>query len=261
MPGPLSFLDDFSRVQITDWLRHALTGKTPVPLETPDESVRSAILAAEPLLTSQARRDLAHAVITLTAELKNGPRRTPAYVDDLMGMVVGLELSNALPTLLALTGSFLRDDTKLSHAGRTAVAFAIVDLRVPQSATFWLKLWEAHPRDFSSPAFSALLDLDPCHALGFLPELGNDQNLADAVALHLDYHADQMPAAKRDEFRSQAAAIAANCKSRIREGIREWLQESGPPSPAVGVCPVPNSPLALALGVGKPATARLCAAA
>jgi hypothetical protein len=182
-------------------------------------------------------------------------------VVSLVGLVVGLQLTNATPALLALTNAFLRNETKLSHSEKEAVAFAIVDLRIPQPEEFWLNLWKAHPRDFSSPAFAALLDLNPHRALDFLPQLGNDQNLADAVALHLDYHADQMPAARRQEFRSQAAAIAGNCKSHIRNGVREWLRESGPPSPVEGTGYIPNSPLALALGVGPTATARLCAVA
>jgi hypothetical protein len=256
MPGPLAFLEDYSRDQTTEWLRRALAGKVAIPGIAPGDTLSNAILAGEPALASHTRRDLAHAALTLVAGLKTSPRLALDYVGELLSLVVGLDLKEAVPTLVATAEFCAKGNTGLSHHSRAAVAYAILNLRVPQRPKFWKTLWQAHPRDFSAPAFAALLDQDRMAAINSLPELGNDRKLADSVVLTLDFQADQLAGPERERFHAAVAGVASRCKPQIRNGIREWLGESGSAiSPVVAPA---DSPLAQALGgAGPPAFARL----
>jgi hypothetical protein len=257
MPSSLAFLEDYPREQTTEWLRRALAGKIAIPGMAPGDPPNSAILAAESALAAHARRDLAHAVLALIVGLRTGPRPAPDYVGELLSLVVGLDLKDAVPALVATANSCAKGSTGLDHHSRTAVAYAILNLRVPQPRRFWLDLWHAHPRDFSPPAFAALLDHDRMAAIQFLPDLGNDRNLADSAVLSLDFQADQLTGAERDRFRAEVAAVAGRCKAHIRNGILEWLEESG--AAVSMVARVTDSPLARALGGAEPpSSARLC---
>lgn len=137
MPGPLSFLDSYSRTQITEWLRRALLGKVGVPRDYPDEGIRSAIVSAEPLLAPQSRRDLADAVRTLLSEITRGEHRSSDYVLTLTGLIVDFQLGDTITSLVELSKSFPEEKAKLSHAARNGILFAIIDLSIPQSDIFW----------------------------------------------------------------------------------------------------------------------------
>lgn len=257
MPGPLAFLEDYSREQTTEWLRRALVGKVAIPGIAPGDTFSNAILAGEPGLAAHTRRDLAHAALTLVAELKTSARLSSDYVGELLSLVVGLDLKEVVPALVVTAESCVSGNTDLSHHSRAAVAYAILNLRVPQPPRFWRTLWQAHPRDFSAPAFAALLDQDRMAAINSLPELENDRKLADSVVLTLDFQTDQLAGPERERFLAALAGVASRCKPRICSGIREWLDESGSTVPPA-VAPA-DSPLALALGgAGPPACARLC---
>lgn len=258
MPGPLSFLDSQPREIIVEWLRKALLGKISFPGDYPDEGIRSVIISSEPQLESQTRRDLSHALLVLIQEIHAGKNRPPGYVEALLGLAADLKLEDALPTLVKLASKFPEEPARLSHTARAAILFGIANLGIPQSREFWLEIWKINQRAFSAPVLAALLDLDPLSALNFLPKLANSADLADLVAINLDYHADQMKAAARSAFHEQASTIAASCQPKIRDGIREWLAEIGTATVSLS-----NSPLRKALGdeAGLPAVAKLCAVA
>lgn len=264
MAADLSHLETLSKAQLVNWLRNALLGKVPLPRSTSEEGIRSILANAESKLSRITRRDLESVIISLIKELKSGSQRPIHYVEDLVGLASDLKIVNAVQSLLSLADAFVSGKAKLAHAAFTAVLFAIIDLRIPQPESFWLKMWKHNQRDTSSAVVAALLDRDPMHAIEFLPKIGNSQDLADVLVMQLDYHADQMEVMERRKFLNTAATIAKGCKSHLKSGIMEWLEDIGETSlDTMETVSEENQLLFRALGQKQemPYSARLCGSA
>lgn len=255
MPGPLAALEDLNRDQITEWLRRTLAGQVRVPGSDRDDSPATAILAGEPELAGHTRRDIAHGTLVLIGELNHDPAPAPEFSEELLTFAVGLKLTEAVPVLLQIADQCAKKESKLAPPIHSAIAFAILNLRVRQEPDFWQRLWKADPMVFASPAFAALLDHDPFHAIEFLPGLPNDQQIADSAALNVEYQADLLPGARREQFRESVEQMLKHCERLLQTELRDWLErEKSQPT-----IPPESQALFEALGGPGPSlSARLC---
>jgi len=261
MATKLSHLDELSREDLVSWLRNVLLGAIPLPQTSAEQGVRDQLADAEAGMPAKTRRDLEFAIIALIKELRTGPLRKIDYVENLVGLASDLKLTEAVPHLVALAKSFVQGKAKLAHAAHTAVLFAIINLRVPQSESFWMEMWSDNQRDASSAVLAAMLDRNETDAIGLIPQLGNSEELADATIILLDSHADLMDAPARGKFLDAVAGEADRCRPHLKAAIREWLEDIGESGQGdSNYMPIKNILLFEALGGNpvKPSSARLC---
>lgn len=261
MAANLSYLDDLSREDLVSWLRNVLLGEIPLPRTSAEQGVRGQLAEAEAGMPAKTRRDLEFAILLLIRDLRTDPKHKIDYVENLVGLASDLKLTDAVPHLVALAKSFVCGEAKLAHAAHTAVLFAIIDLRIPQSETFWMEMWSHNKRNASSAVLAAFLDRNTMDAIGLLPKLGNSEDLADAAVMQLDYHADLMDAPARRKFLGAAAAVADACRPHLKTAIKEWLEDVGESAHEdSNFVPVTNVLLFEALGGNpvKSSSARLC---
>ncbi|MEO5712493.1 MAG: hypothetical protein ABIT37_03315 [Luteolibacter sp.] len=261
MAAKFSHLDELSREDLVSWLRNVLLGEIPLPQTWAEQGVRDQLADAEAGMPAKTRRDLEFATIALIKELRTGPQRKIDYVENLVGLASDLKLTDAVPHLVALAKLFVQGKAKLAHAAHTAVLFAIIDLRVPQSESFWREMWNDNQRDASSAVLAAFLDRNTTDAFELLPKFGNSEELADAAVIQLDSHADLMGAPARRKFLDAAAGVADACKPHLKNAIKEWLEDIGETAHGDSTnVPVKNILLFEALGGNpvKSSSARLC---
>lgn len=232
MAGTLSFLEELNRKQIEKWLHRALKGKESIPRAYPDEGVCSVIMSAEADLERSTRRDVAGAVIALVKNLNTTPRLDLDYVSSLMALVTELELTEVSPSLTKFAESFIQKSHKsLTYAVKTSILYTLVNLPISQPEGFWVKVWNAKPEKYSEVAITALQELDPLGALSYFSQLPNSQDIADTLAINIDYYADHMQPADREKYKSELKHIASSCQGRIQHAIHDWLRSLVSQSP------------------------------
>jgi|GEM_PF-5998870 len=232
MAGTLSFLEELNRKEIEKWLHRALSGKEPIPRAYPDEGVCSVIMSAEAELERSTRRDLAAAVVVLVGNLSPATRVSPDYVSSLMALVTELELTEVSPSLTKFAESFIQKSNKsLTYAVKTSILYTLVNLPISQPEDFWVKVWDAKPEQYSEVAITALQELDPLGALSYFPRLSNNQDIADTLAINIDYYADHMSSDDREKYKSELKSITADCQGLIQHAIHDWLRSLVSQSP------------------------------
>ena len=257
--GPvIKRVEALSGTELRTWLDEVLRGTTRLPRALPNEGLVEPLVRLDGRLKTLTRQDLRRAVRILLVEWKGEHPRDGDYLGHLLHFAERLDLREVGAELArrAAEPSWFKD---LTPEQQQAVVRALIDLKAPVDAPFWVGIGEYDPRRFGPIVIAGLLALGfHQDAAGALESLPDDDDVAAAIWVVLDQHGRNQSPQARWDWALELERRSADCRPTIREAILSWTSQFALDAGAPANSP-PTQRLREALGAKsyEPQSARL----
>ncbi len=233
-------LDEKPQEEFKEWLRKSLAGHIALPKAMPDDEPWDILSDLDRYVTDAARRNLDEAIDELlretireieecaqTSDTETQNIQQHEILVPLLRVIVNLDrrsLDGQLAQLVRNQQAFFQLDANT----RQRVLTALVDLRSPQSESFWKDVCISDPGVHGGIAFAALAAHNLISALELLPHIPENSSALDAIFdVHLPLAWEACTTDEIREARRTLGAVLPECRPGVGDAIQTFGEEHG----------------------------------
>lgn len=223
----IDYIEKLSHDEMKEWLTTHLHGRDVLLPDRSGESLAYSAAAIYPLLSRHAREDLLSATMVLLNDLAQGKGWSGEPAEELLLLVQHLVPEDAGDLLAAVVQSkrFQQLDADL----RFRMLQTLVSLRVAMSPEFWRAALMENRTELAGLAFDGLALDSIEQAVGILPLLPDDENVAELITNALPGIIDIGGPNTLDRLHQLLSDMQHEMNPLLKREIASFLAEEGRP--------------------------------